>query len=305
MLPVVATVLGVNPMEHSPPGTIHLMHARELVDLAALAALHGSLVMSSDAPLPSTSLERYWSASKCRLDRWGRTLKRLSDTTPCRGTDVDNQEALGVLEEIVTGDVLARVWAAVLVGHDRHTAQDSGAVARTILVGQQEARNRAMSLLVNGPTIDSQHALQLNRLRRRAECWSDLLVGYLCMTEDVAEFAAEPVRAREFAHDFSEDASLAWSLLFASLRASFSSAFEVPSPNADLNAEIAAGVIACFAPELFDSTGLLRSLWMSRLQRTTTDTQCMIEDLFVEETSPQLLSKAWAPSHRDTFRRRF
>ena len=160
-----------------------------------------------------------------------------------------------------------------------------------------------MSVLVNDPGVASAHAMHLNRLRRRAECWSDLLVGYLTMTEDLSEFAAEPVRACEFASDFREEGTQTWSLLFASLRASFSSAFNLPSPNGDLNAEIAASVISCFQPELFDSTGLLRSLWLSRLQRTTSETQCMIEALFADERGPQAVEKV--DSGRDFFRRRF
>jgi hypothetical protein len=282
------------------------MHARDLVELAAVASLHGPLLIASDEPLPQQSLEQYWSGSKCRLDRWGRTLKRLSEASGCgAGTEPERRDSLGVLEEVVTGDVLARVWAAVLTGHDRRTSEDAGTVARAILVGQQEARNRAMSLLVNGPAIEPPYALHLNRLRRRAECWTDLLIGYVSMTENLTEFAAEPARGREFAADFREQGSRAWSLLFASLRASFASAFDLASPNADLNAEIAAGVISCFGPGAFDSTGLLHSLWMSRLQRASHETQCMIDALFAEEIGPRHARDAKVANDREFFKRRF
>jgi len=280
------------------------MHARELVELAALASMHGSAVIDNDAPLPKPSLERYWTGSKCRLDRWGRSLKQLSDGAH-EANDEDFRQQLGVFEEIVTGDVLARVWAAVVTGHDRRTDEDAGAVARTILVGQQEARNRALSLLVNGPLIDSEDAVRLNRLRRKAECWSDLLVGFLSTSTDLTEFAADPVRAGDFAEDFREEGARAWTLLFASLRTSFVAAFEFPSPNADLNGEIAAGVISCFQPEVFDSTGLLRSLWISRLQHTTNETQCMIDALFVDGVDHATAHHDGATRERDILARRF
>jgi hypothetical protein len=279
------------------------MHARDLVELAAMASLHGALIIDSEAPLAQENLERYWAASKCRLDRWGRALKRSAETSGLPRSEEENCQLLGVLEEILTGDVLGRVWAAVLAGHDRRRVQDGGTVARSILIGQQEACNRAMSVLVNDPAVAPAHALLLNRLRRRAECWSDLLVGYLGLAEDVSEFAAEPARAREFAGDFRREGTRTWPLLFASLRASFSSAFKLASPNADLNAEIAASVISCFQPELFDSTGLLRSLWLSRLQRTTNETQCMVEALFADEHGSQAGEQA--VGGRDLFRRRF
>ena len=53
---------------------------------------------------------------------------------------------------------------------------------------------------------------------------------------------------------------------------------EPESPNPELNARIAA-IISCFPPELFDSTGLLRSLWLLRLTNIAEDTQGMIEAL--------------------------
>jgi hypothetical protein len=267
-----------------------------------VAAQYGPQLVGN--PVPQPSLEQYWSASKCRLDRWGRVLKRLSESLGPAGHQ-EGRDSLGALEEIVTGEVLARVWAAVLTAHDRHTSEDAGTVARTILAGQQEARNRALSLLVNGPSVEPRAALRLNRLRRRAECWTDLLVGQLSTTEDLTEFAAEPVRAREFAADFREQASQAWPLLFASLRTSFVPSFDFTSPNADLNAEIASGVISCFAREAFDSTGLLHSMWMARLQRASQETQCMIDALFAEELPARSTPDATIANDREFFRRRF
>jgi hypothetical protein len=281
------------------------MHARDLVELAALAAQHGHLVMSDPAPLPAPCLERYWSGSKCRLDRWGRTLKRLTEI-PVEGHTADElRSSIGVLEEIVTGDVLARVWGGVITAHDRQAGEDAGSVARTVLLGQHEAQNRAMSLLVNSPLIDTITAQRLDRLRRRAECWSDLLVGFVSVTHDVTEFGSNAERARDFADDFRDEGPQARKLMFASLRASFATAFDRPSPNADLNGEIAAGVILCFQPEIFDSTGLLRPLWISRLQHATNETQCMIDALFSDDFERSETAIAENRIDREFVRRRF
>ena len=59
------------------------------------------------------------------------------------------------------------------------------------------------------------------------------------------------------------------------------------SPNAELNARIAASILACFPAELFDSTGLLRSLWLMRLTNVAEDTQGMIDELFKSERPAQ------------------
>ena len=71
---------------------------------------------------------------------------------------------------------------------------------------------------------------------------------------------AEDARRRGF-----EASRLAWPLLLASLRKAFQRELGPVSPNADLNAGIAAGVLACFPTELFDTTGLFRSLWLMRM----------------------------------------
>ncbi|HVU90409.1 MAG TPA: hypothetical protein VHD36_24000 [Pirellulales bacterium] len=281
------------------------MQARDLVELASLAAQHGHLVMNDAAPLPAPCLERYWSGSKCRLDRWGRMLKRLTEI-PVEGHTIEELRAsIGMLEEIVTGDVLARVWGGVITAHDRQTGEDAGSVARTVLLGQHEAQNRAMSMLVNSPLIDAATAQRLDRLRRRAECWSDLLVGFISMTHDVCEFGSNAERARDFADDFRDEGPQAWSLMFASLRASFATAFDRPSPNADLNGEIAAGIVLCFQPEIFDSTGLLRPLWISRLQHATNETQCMIDALFSDDYEQHETAVAEGTIDREFVRRRF
>jgi len=264
------------------------MHARDLVELAAIVAAHGPVLVRGSQHLSGTSLEQYWTASKCRLDRWGRSLKGFVSYA----ADASRQRrqaqwplVRGVLEEILTGEVLTRVWTAVLCVHDRqHGGQDAEAVARSVLVGHLEARHRVLTLLARSAVIEAEGAVKLNHLRRRTERWTDLLIGYLVGLEDVSQFAVDPQRARDFAEDLRYRSSLqggrhAWPLVLASLRAAFGEGLCVVSPNADLNAEIASSILACFQPELFDSTGLLRSLWLTRLANVTNDAQGMVEEL--------------------------
>lgn len=276
------------------------MHARELVELAALVSAHGAALIRTAGPIPSDGLEQYWSASQARLDRWARALKNPTDAGhTCDRNQTPSPQAAGpadpsehlrpVLEEILTGEVLTRVWCGVLAAYDRSRGtQDVEPVARSVLVGQMEARHRALELLVHGPGVSWHDALALDRLRRRSERWTDLLVGHLLDVHDVSRFAANPDLAREFAADLRDQGGVApgspgWFVLLASLRAAFRVGLGARSPNADLNTRIAGGILACFAGELFDSTGLLQSLWMARLAQVALDTQGMIADLFAAE----------------------
>jgi hypothetical protein len=264
------------------------MHARDLVELAAIVAAHGPVLVRGRQQLSATSLQQYWTASKCRLDRWGRSLKGfVSYAADVTGRRREAQWPLvrGVLEEILTGEVLTRVWTAVLSAHDRqHGGEEAEAIARSVLLGHLEARHRVLTLLARTAVIEAEGAVKLNYLRRRTERWADLLVGYLVGLEDVSQFAVDPQRARDFAEDLRYRSNLqggrhTWPLVLASLRTAFGEGLGSVSPNADLNAEIASSILACFQPELFDSTGLLRSLWLVRLANVTNDAQGMVEDL--------------------------
>ena len=86
----------------------------------------------------------------------------------------------GTLEEILTGEILARTWTAVALAHDRRWgACDAGPAVRSVLAGHAEARHRALKMIVAGEPIASGRAAALNQLRRRCERWTDMLLGFL------------------------------------------------------------------------------------------------------------------------------
>ena len=153
-------------------------------------------------------------------------------------------------------------------------------MARSVLIGHCEARHRVLTLLARGQGIDSEDVIRLNRLRRRAERWSDLLVGNSPECTASANLPSRPRGPRNFPKTCARrERTFVWSLTMASLRAAFQRGLGLVSPNADLNARIAASILACFPAELFDSTGLFHSLWLMRLMSITADTQGMIDEL--------------------------
>jgi hypothetical protein len=272
------------------------MHSRELVELAAILSAQGPVLVRQTRGLPPKALQQYWTASKCRLDRWARNLKSFtSDTAGPPGSGKPTAARAqwpfmrSVLEEILTGEVLTRVWTAVLCLCDRRQGtQEAENIARSIMIGHLEARHRVLMLLVRGPGVDAEAAVKLNHLRRRTERWTDLLVGYLAGMGDVGEFAFDQDRARDFAQDLSEQGKLpgghqAWPLILASLRAGFQQGLAPASPNEDLNAAIASAILSCLNPDLFDATGLFRSLWLARLTSVANDVQGMIDNLLGPE----------------------
>lgn len=269
-----------------------MLHARDLVELSVLVAQHGPLLVYGPPRVPETAIDAYWVASKCRLDRWARALK-------------DPPTVLaGWVEEILAGEMLTRVWTAAMCAYDRfHGTDRMEPVARSVWLGQLEARHRTLSTLVHGHDLPAEETRRLNSLRLRIEGWSDVLVGRLAGLVDVAEFAVDPARARDFARDLAakrrnKAGRVVWPLCLAALRSAFRHAFTRPSPNADLNARIGASILSFFQPEVFDGTGLFTPLWMWRLMQTATDAQGWLEDLLGRE-APKRSPRSPSPRLRE------
>ena len=270
------------------------MHARELVELSAIVSAHGPVLIGGSGRLSTNGMEEYWTASKIRLDRWGFCLREfMAKANEGKWLEGEWPRVRGVLEEVITGEMLTRVWTAVVCAHDRvHGTGDAEPIAVSVLSGHLEARHRVLTLLVGGPGMNSEAAMKLNHLRRRTERWTDMLVGHLAGLHDCWRFAVDPGRAKDFFQDLqqrqrSAGGRQAWPLVLASLRSAFQQGMTEESPNADLNGRIAAGVVSCFQPDVFDSTGLFSSMWLVRLTNAANDAQGMLAELLTTDRLAQ------------------
>ncbi len=269
------------------------MHTRQLVEVAALVAAHGPVLIEGPAEISPSSLEQYWVTSKCRCDRWLRAVKRLanSDAGDPEQRAAAAAEIRPLLEEIFLGEMVLRIWTAVLYAYDRRRgSNDAEPIAQNVLASHLEVRTRALVLLVHSPLLDGNEAVLLNRLRRRMERWTDLLLGYLDGEYKVSELGFDAARVVEFSTDLRQQPRSAarrqaWGLTLAALRLAFEHGLAAESPNPVANHDIAASILACFPADLFESTGMLRALWLVRLARTTDDAQGMIASLL--ENAPR------------------
>lgn len=268
------------------------MHASELIELAALVAVHAPALVRSRAAIQQRSHEQYWTASKCRLDRWMRGLKHFSIQVAGKPPShaPEDSPLRGLVEEILTGEVLTRVWTAAMCAYDRQRGtNEAEPIARSVMIGHMEARHRVLTLLAQGAGLAVEEAFKLNQLRSRTERWTDLLIAYLAAFHDIREFALDPQRAGDFAEDLAyqsrqKGGHLVWPLVLGSLRAAFHS-LAPSSPNPDLNTAIAAAILASLPAELFDATGLVQSLWLLRISHAAQDTQGLLEELLAPEPS--------------------
>ena len=248
----------------------------------------GPVLVRGETQLSSQGVQQYWTASKCRLDRWTRNLKSFaadathSDATAAR---VKWSFLRGVLEEVLTGEVLTRVWTALLCLYDRHRgASEFESLARSIMIGHMEARHRVLILLVREPGVDAEGAVKLNHLRRRAERWTDLLVGHLAQLGDVSEFACDVERGSSFRETSitsrtSKAADTPGRCCKPRFAPRFAVAWRRSAPTKTSTPKSARRFSASFPGDLFDSTGLFRSLWLHRMANVTSDVEVMIDSL--------------------------
>jgi len=281
------------------------MRAYELIELSALVAVNGQSFVQGRGRLSEAGISQYWSVCRSRFDRWARTLK-----TDWERLQSGRQKAPAVwrhvrpaLEEILTGEMLTRIWTAVACQHDRqHGASYVSPVVRSVFLGHLEARNRALHFMFHAQEHDLDAMLGINRLRNRSERWTDMLLAYLTPLCDVAEVACERKRVADFAEDVHDlfhraNAEQSWQLLRAALQNSFGDCLAENAPNGDLNAQIASSILASFRPETFDATGDLDSLWMERLEYTTADAEAMIEELLAVDSPEE--KPRWSAARRE------
>ncbi len=277
------------PKSNNDPRQANFMHAREMIELAAFVTQHSQPLIEGPYQGCSGSIHAYWSSSRFRADRWSRALKTLTvsfDYGKQSTSAVCGSGALGLIEEILAAGVLARVWAAVLHATDyHHNENDTSPVAGTVSAAHAECEQRAISLIARPGAFDDEAATGFDRLRRKTERWTDMLVGCVAIKHDVARFAANPASARSFAGEARRQRNLRanvpdWNDLFASLEFAFRDELISPSPNADLNGRVAASITSCFSADLLDTVGLPRSLWLTQIAARTTETAGMIEELF-------------------------
>ncbi len=273
------------------------MHASELVETAALLATHANKIIHTSARIHQDALEKYWLASRTRHDRWSRSFKTYTELI--RNGTGDQERTWWtmrpVLEEILLSEVLTRVWTGIGSAYDRQRGiRDIEPILHSVLTTHLEARSRALNLMVYGQGFAIEPAVELNRLRRRAERWTDLLLSRIANDHEIQDLAFEPHRATQFAEEMGYEnqqgkGGLSWEIFLASLRVAFQNGVSMTVPNSELNKRVAQSVLDCLPSDLCDSTDLPRSLWLLRLNVATDEAQSMIDAYLSLDEAPEIL----------------
>lgn len=260
------------------------MHATQLAELATWAAFNSHLIVHRSEALTADICNQYWSQSKCRQSRWISALKLFESDVKNQDSTHDPWPAVEiVVQEIFLSEMLTRIWSAAMVAHDIHyEANELTGLAHSIHIGHLEAKNRAMRLLLSD-TSNPEIFDRLNSLRRKVERWTDLLLGQLPDLVAAERFGFQPNRVKDFAEENDknqiQDVETRRVLYGASLREDLGKVSNKYSANPDINRKIASGLLACFPSDRFDSYGMPKSIQMVWLEKTTDETQMLLDNL--------------------------
>jgi len=242
----------------------------DLIRLAAFAAARSAHIVESVDPLPDAFLEAYWRAGRNRNHRWIRQLAAIR-SQPTESKHATWRRAEPVIREIFIAEALTRVWTSVLVASDqRRQLCHAEPVARSVFVGHLEARRCALEFMVSGTDVPMRGLSQLDRLRRRAERWTDVLIGHLAIRYGVGEFAFRKQRANDFGRDQMAEGSQrpVWSLVLAGIQLAFAPETVGRAPLRQDHCCVARAVAACFPEDAFQPSGPFKSIAWLRIGRS-------------------------------------
>jgi hypothetical protein len=142
-------------------------------------------------------LRTLWQSTKSLEQRW---TKRLLDWTLAGTFDVDLLAELA--PRILIGEMLVRVWGTAIVGADHHQNRDDLLrVAHNAVNSLTRVRNALMSRFLAVPETQSVRVAELDRLRRRCDRWTDVLIGCAAAQSGCYAFAFDENRTRDFSED--------------------------------------------------------------------------------------------------------
>lgn len=266
------------------------MHAVQLADLAAILALHGPSLLFRRELIAEEALQAYWTTNRSRFESWNRRLGEYALHEREGGmADLRQwwEDQYPLLEEILLSEPLTRVYAGLAASLEaKSEPREVSPLTHSVFLKHLEARNRVLQLMIYGRGASIEVAVRLNRLRAAIESWCDALIGHLggSHEREWERYAIDVQRARAFAEDARQlppgtaRDTAGW-LMTAAMRETLVRRSQSLAATPVGNQQISDAVLMCLRPDLFDSVGLLKSLWLHRLQRGAEQADRVLDEL--------------------------
>lgn len=236
------------------------MNFRQIAETAVLVAANSRRIIEQQSAISSGPLWQLRTFSTQRTQSWLRTLHadpisdKPHDTTGRQHSQFDGSDTEAVIAEVFVSEMLTRLWTAVLIAADQYRGTDhAGPIARSVLSNHLIARNAALRMLACDRVLTAGQRENADRIRRRSERWSDLLVSHLVCRYGLTDIVHQERRAWDFGEDrlsqgAADPRSAIWSLTRVGLRTAFPSGGSLPASRcARFHRGIVRSIFATFA----------------------------------------------------------
>ncbi len=260
---------------------------RQIAETAAFVSARSAFLLEGRTPVSQEHLQNYWKCCRGRMLDWLRRLETVS--TEAGVTSSDQHLAMwesvrSMVDEILITDILTRVWATVLAASDLNRgSRDVTPIARHTFNGHLDVRNRALRLVLHDLQIPVSEVARVDRLRRKVERWTDILIGHLALNFQLDEFAHDPERAVEFGEGQiceilrATDEPL-WEFVLTGIRLAFAQQQE-STVSAAWNQGIVRSVLGSFPADSFDEYGTFKGIRRVRIERGTAGSDRVLQAL--------------------------
>ncbi|MDA1230099.1 MAG: hypothetical protein O2856_04935 [Planctomycetota bacterium] len=236
-----------------------------LTEVAALMAAHGQMFIEQTNEVSTEAVGDYYVQSRNRFNRWMRDLTdlehglQISEPLHLMGLAAGRSATREIAEQILINEMVARIWTVLLLARDISNGIDRiRPVARNIHLGHLAVRHKAMGVVLADDRMTPTDLLAIDKLRKSAERWTDLLCSAIMGQYNLWEFAYDEERAKEFLRDRIDQAGLShrsrgWVLILAGIRHSFKEVDGLAAQIHDDDRRLIRLMLNCFpsdAPEM-------------------------------------------------------
>ncbi len=260
---------------------------RQIAETAAFASARAPFILDDQRPVSPEHVQNYWKCCRGRMLDWLRLLESTASDAGCSSSSDHEQlwrRVSPAIEEILVTEILTRVWATVLTAADLNRgSSETTPIARHTFNGHLDVRNRAVRLAMHELHLPMGELSRIDRLRRKAERWTDILIGHLALNFQVDEFAFEPQRAVEFGEGQLRDILRAtdeplWEFVMTGIRLAFSQQHNQPVSPA-WHRGIVRSVLGSFPADSFDESGTFKSIRRVRIERGPAGSERVLDAL--------------------------
>jgi hypothetical protein len=200
------------------------LSVRSVAELSLIVSRGANSLLDDDSvpTLPTAAAVRsFWQSSRRLQQRWMRILDEEVDKGSVHLVRLER-----LAPRVFVCEMLVRMWSTVLASLDRSRGtEDLTVISRNVVNGFLQIRHRVLSELIGLSEQEYQRVTTMDRLRRRCDRWTDMMIGKLAIEHACFDFSFDPARARDFGEDEIDESTISSPvvehLLSAGLRLNF------------------------------------------------------------------------------------